>query len=105
MRKESALGFERRRLVRLGDICHSIHLRSLSLEMVWVLKWKGQKEKSMMHLPSDLGRIKEHIKQANYLAFIQCHPERNKEFISHYCSLYSKHDDAPVQTNLNCLYN
>ena len=34
MRKESALGFERRRLVRLGDICHSIHLRSLSLEMV-----------------------------------------------------------------------
>ena len=49
-------------------------LQTPSLDMARAAKWKRQK-KSLLYLPPDDDNLKQHIMQANFLAYIQCHPE------------------------------
>ena len=39
-------------------------------------KWKKQKKKSLIRLPPDDDSLRQHIKRANFLAYIQRHPVR-----------------------------
>ncbi|XP_028404399.1 uncharacterized protein LOC114527028 [Dendronephthya gigantea] len=48
---------------------------SSSLDMSRAAKWKAQKKKSLRRLPPDLDSLKQHIMRANYLSYIQRHPE------------------------------
>ena len=50
-------------------------VQSSSLGIARAAKWKGQKNKSLMRLPPDSDSLKQHILRANYLAYIQRHPE------------------------------
>ncbi|CAB3976667.1 Hypothetical predicted protein [Paramuricea clavata] len=50
-------------------------VHSSSLDIARAAKWKGQKNKSLMRLPPDSDSLKQHILRANYLAYIQRHPE------------------------------
>ena len=52
-----------------GDIHNS------NLDSARAAKWKGQKKKSLMRLPPDFDSLTQHIMRANYLAYIQTHPE------------------------------
>ena len=49
------------------------------LVLLWMkpvpLSGKKQKTKSLMRIPPDADSLKQHIVRANYLAYIQCHPE------------------------------
>ena len=51
-------------------------MRSLSLDMSRAAKWKAQKKKSLMRLPPDMDCLTHHIKRANYLSYLQRHPEQ-----------------------------
>ena len=50
-------------------------VRSFSLDLLLAEKWRCQKKKSLMRLPPDDDCLKQHITRANFLAYIQRHPE------------------------------
>ena len=50
-------------------------VRSSSLDLLRAEKWRCQKKKSLMRLPPDDDCLKQHITRANFLAYIQRHPE------------------------------
>ena len=50
-------------------------VHSSNLDSARAAKWKGQKKKSLMRLPPDFDSLTQHIMRANYLAYIQTHPE------------------------------
>ena len=50
-------------------------VRSSSLDMARAAKWKRMKKKSLMCLPPDDDSLNQHIMRANFLAYIQRHPE------------------------------
>ena len=51
------------------------YVRSSSLDLLRAEKWRCQKKKSLMRLPPDDDCLKQHITRANFLAYIQRHPE------------------------------
>ena len=50
-------------------------VRSSSIDLLRADKWRWQKNKSLMRLPPDDDCLKQHITRANFLAYIQRHPE------------------------------
>ena len=50
-------------------------VRSSSLDLLRAEKWRCQKNKSLMRLPPNDDCLKQHITRANFLAYIQRHPE------------------------------
>ena len=50
-------------------------LKNASLDQARANKWKMQKKKSFMHVPPDDDSVTQHIKRANYLAYIQRYPD------------------------------
>ncbi len=50
-------------------------LQSSSLDLARAAKWIKLKKKSLMRLPPDDDSVIQHIKHANFLAYIQRHPE------------------------------
>ncbi len=67
--------------------------RSSSLDLARAAKWKGQKKKSLMRLPPDDDSLTQHIKRANYLAYLQRHPDmkRHPSPIGHGWELVNGH--------------
>ncbi|MES9882370.1 MAG: hypothetical protein ABW185_15975 [Sedimenticola sp.] len=65
----------------LGDLkCYVIRYvygdaRSSSLDLARAAKWKRDKKKTLMRLPPDDDSLHQHIARANYLAYIQRHPD------------------------------
>ena len=49
--------------------------QSSSLNLARATKWKRQKKKSLMRLLPDDDSLEQHIKRANFLAYIQRHPD------------------------------
>ena len=49
--------------------------QSSSLNLACATKWKRQKKKSLMRLLPDDDSLEQHIQRANFLAYIQCHPD------------------------------
>ena len=49
--------------------------QSSSLNLAHATKWKQQKKKSLMRLLPDDDSLEQHIKCANFLAYIQRHPD------------------------------
>ena len=58
-------------------VIHHVYgdLQSSSLGSAREAKWKRQKKKSFMRLPPDDDSLKQHIMRADFLAYIQRHPE------------------------------
>ena len=50
-------------------------MQSSSMNLARATKWKRQKKKSLMHLLPDDDSLEHHIKRANFLAYIQRHPD------------------------------
>ena len=50
-------------------------VQSSSLSLARAAKWKKQKKKSLIRLPPDDDSLRQHIKRANFLAYIQRHPD------------------------------
>ena len=50
-------------------------VHSTSLELARAAKWKKQKKNSLMRLPPDEDSLQQHIKRANFLAYVQRHPD------------------------------
>ena len=65
----------------LGDlksyVIHYVYseLQTPSLDMAYAAKWKRQKKKALLCLPPDDESLNQNITQANFLAYIQLHPE------------------------------
>ena len=49
--------------------------QSSYLNLACATKWKRQKKKPLMRLLPDDDSLEQHIKRANFLAYIQCHPD------------------------------
>ena len=49
--------------------------QSSTLNQARATKWKSLKKKSLMRLLPDDGSLEQHIKRANFLAYIQRHPD------------------------------
>ncbi len=76
-------------------------VQSSSLDVTRAAKWKKKKKKSLMRLPPDDDSLRQHIKRANILAYIQCHPDikRHPSPIGHGWELFNGRCRPVCHTN------